>query len=137
MLGCEFLSHGAQASVDCINEDKKHPASSHLPQTWTVYDEIYIMKNFDRAKVHGLLSLDKEPNKKTPGDFPIAYAKDFGKGRVFYTSLGHREDIWDDETPSNFKRQNSPDIARAYQKHVLGGIKWALGLQESAAKKKN
>ena len=137
MLGCEFLSHGAQASVDCINEDKKHPASSHLPQTWTVYDEIYIMKNFDRPKVHGLLSLDKEPNKKTPGDFPIAYGKDFGKGRVFYTSLGHREDIWDDETPANFKRQNSTEIARAYQKHVLGGIKWALGLQESTAKKKN
>jgi type 1 glutamine amidotransferase len=126
MLGGEFLSHGAQASVDCINEDKKHPACSHLPQTWRVYDEIYILKNFERAKVHGLLTLDKEPNRKTPG-----------KGRLFYTSLGHREDVWDDETPANFKRQNSTEVAQAYQKHILGGIKWALRLEESSAKRRN
>jgi type 1 glutamine amidotransferase len=137
MLGGEFLSHGAQASVDCINEDKKHPACSHLPQTWTVYDEIYILKNFERAKVHGLLTLDKEPNRKTPGDFPIAWTKEIGKGRLFYTSLGHREDVWDDETPANFKRQNSTEVAQAYQKHILGGIKWALRLEESSAKRRN
>jgi type 1 glutamine amidotransferase len=137
MLGGEFLSHGAQVSVDCINEDKKHPACSHLPQTWTVYDEIYILKSFERSKVHGLLTLDKEPNKKTPGDFPVAWTKDIGKGRLFYTSLGHREDMWDDETPPNFKRQNSTEIAQAYQKHVLGGIKWALRLEESSAKRRN
>ena len=101
-----------------------------------MHDEIYIIKSFDREKVHPLLTLDREPNKKTPGDFPIAWSKEFGKGRVFYTSLGHREDVWDDDTPPGFKRLNSPEVALAYQKHILGGIKWALGLEESAAKKK-
>ena len=136
MLGGEFASHGAQVNVECINEDKKHPACSHLPQNWSVYDEIYIMKNFDREKVHGLLTLDKEPNKKTPGDFPVAWTREVGKGRIFYTSLGHREDIWDDETPAGLQRRNSPEVAQAYQKHILGGINWALRLQESASRKK-
>lgn len=128
MLGGDFLSHGAQVGVECLNEDKKHPACQHLPTKWNVFDEIYILKNFTRSTVHGLLTLDKEPNKKTPGDFPIAWCKEFGRGKVFYTSLGHREDIWDDNTPANFSRKNSPEVSIAYQKHILGGIKWALGL---------
>lgn len=134
MIGGEFLSHGAQATVDCLNQDKKHAACKHLPDSWTVHDEIYLLKSFNRGTVHGLLTLDKEPNKKTPGDFPIAWCKEFGKGRVFYTSLGHREDVWDDETPANFKRQNSKEIAKAYQEHLLNGIKWTLGLAKGNAK---
>lgn len=126
MIGGEFKTHGPQVQVDCINQDPAHAACKHLPATWTVYDEIYQMKTFDRSKVHGLLGLDKHPNDKTPGDYPVAWCKEFGKGRVFYTSLGHREDMWDAETPANFKRQNSPEIALAYQKHILGGILWAL-----------
>ena len=128
MIGGEFLSHGAQVGVECLNEDKKHPACAHLPTKWNVYDEIYILKSFTRSSVHCLLTLDREPNKKTPGDFPIAWCKEFGAGKVFYTSLGHREDIWDDQTPANFDRKNSTEISLAYQKHILGGIKWALGL---------
>jgi len=134
MLGGEFQTHGAQATVECLNQDKKHAACKHLPEIWTVHDEIYILKSFNRSGVHGLLTLDKEPNKKTPGDFPIAWCKQFGKGRVFYTSLGHREDIWDDETPANFKRQNSKEISKAYQEHILNGIKWTLGLAKGNAK---
>ena len=110
-LGAEFLTHGAQATVDCINQDPKHPACSHLSSQWTIHDEIYLMKSFERPRVHGLLTLDKHPNDKTPGDFPIAWCRNVGKGRVFYTSLGHREDVW--ENP-------------IYQKHILGGIRWAL-----------
>lgn len=134
MLGGEFQSHGAQVSVDCINEDSQHPCCKHLSQQWTVFDEIYIIKSFNRDNVHMLLGLDKEPNKKTPGYYPVSWCKEYGKGKVFYTSLGHREDIWDDETPPGFKRQNTPDVSRAYQKHILGGIKWALGLEPGDAK---
>ncbi len=126
MLGGEFKTHGAQVSVDCINQDKDCAACSHLPAVWTVFDEIYQFKNFDRAKVHGLLTLDKHPNNKTPGDYPVAWIKPYGKGRVFYTSLGHREDIWDPEVKDD--RKNSPEVALAYQQHLLGGIKYALGL---------
>jgi uncharacterized protein len=130
MIGGEFKTHGAQVSVDAKNQDKTCPACQHLAAEWKVYDEIYQFKNFDASKVHGLLTLDKHPNDKTPGNYPISWCKDYGKGRVFYTSLGHREDVWDPNTPTNFKRMNPPEVAEAYQKHILGGIKWALGLEK-------
>src|ERR1044071_1555299 len=126
---CLSQTHHAQAEVDCINQDPKHPACRHLPATWHVKDEIYLLKNFERSKVHGLLMLDKHPNDKTPGDYPIAWSKEYDKGRVFYTSLGHREDIWDPNTPESFKRENPKSVSEAYQQHILGGIKWALGLE--------
>ena len=92
------------------------------------------MKNFDASKVHGLLTLDAHPNNQTPGNYPIAWKKGYGKGRVFYTSLGHREDVWDDETPAGWKRENSKEVALAYQKHILGGLRWALGLENCELK---
>lgn len=133
MLGAEFLIHSNQVEVDCINQDRQFPACRDLGPDWKVFDEIYLFKNFDRSRVHGLLTLDKHPNQKTPGDYPIAWCKEYGKGRVFYTSLGHREDVWDPNTPANFQRNNSKEIADAYQKHILGGIKWALGLETGSA----
>ena len=134
MIGGEFKTHGPQVQVDCLNQDPEHAACKHLPATWTVYDEIYQMKSFERSQVRGLLGLNKHPNDKTPGDFPVAWCKQFGEGRIFYTSLGHREDIWDKETPANFKRINSVEIADAYQKHILNGILWALKLAPGDAK---
>lgn len=134
MIGGQFLKHGPQVEVDAINQDRECPACRHLEGTWKVYDEIYQFKDFDRTKVRGLLGLDKHPNDKTPGDYPIAWIKDYGKGRVFYTSLGHREDVWYPNTPANFKRMNSPEVAKAYQKHILEGIRWALGLETANTK---
>lgn len=135
MLGAEFKTHGAQVSVDAINQDSDCAICSHLPATWTVFDEIYQMNSFDRSKVHGLLTLDQHPNNKTPGDYPIAWLKEFGKGRVFYTSLGHREDVWEPNSPAQSGGiKNAPEVAKAYQQHILNGIKWALGLTECDAK---
>src|SRR6266566_7148548 len=122
MIGAEFKHHDPQAEVDCINQDPKHPACSPLPSSWHLKDEIYLMNGFERNKVHGLLTLDKNPKDKAPGDFPIAWCKMYGKGRVFYTSLGHREDVWDPETPETIKRENPKDVSEAYQQHILGGI---------------
>lgn len=113
MIGGEFATHEAQVGVECINQDHAHPATKHLGAKYNVFDEIYILKSFEREKVHGLLTLDKHPNRGTPGDYPIAWCKKVGNGNVFYTSLGHREDVW---------------LSSDYQKHILGGIKWALGL---------
>ncbi len=135
MIGGEFKTHGKQVEVEAINQDQECPACRHLPGTWKVYDEIYIFKNFDRSKVHGLLTLDQHPNDKTPGDYPIAWCKNYGKGRVFYTSLGHREDVWcPNWRDKDGERKNSAAIAEAYQQHILGGIKWALGLEKGSAK---
>lgn len=131
MIGAEFKQHGAQVEVDPINQDKECPACRNIPSDWKVYDEIYQFKNFDRTKVHGLLTLDKHPNDKTPGDYPLSWCKEYGKGRVFYTSLGHREDVWDPNWPD---RKNPKEVAELYQKHILEGIKWALGMEKWNAK---
>lgn len=127
MLGGEFRTHHAQVGIAACNESPEHPANVHLGDAYEVFDEIYLFKNFDRNQVHGLLSLDKHPNEGTPGDYPVSWCKDYGKGRVFYTSLGHREDVWDAD-PDMGGRRNSPEVSKAYQQHILGGIKWALGL---------
>lgn len=127
MLGAEFETHKAQVEVQPINQDQECPACKHLGTDWKVFDEIYIMKNFDPKKVHGLLTLDKHPNDKTPGTFPLSWCKQYGQGRVFYTSLGHREDVWDPTWPD---RKNPKEVAEAYQKHILEGIKWALGMEK-------
>lgn len=120
MLGGEFQTHGAQVGVECLVQDTKHPATKHLAESFCIeQEEMYLLKNYDPAKVHELLVLDKHPNKKKEsGHFPVAWCKEFGTGKVFYTSLGHREDVWEN--------------AR-YQKHILGGIKWALGLEPGDA----
>ncbi len=135
MIGGEFKTHGPQVQVDVINQDPNHAACKHLPDTWTVFDEIYLFKNFERPKIHGLLTMDKHPNEKTPGDYPVAWCKQFGQGRVFYTSLGHREDVWDPVwKEKNGQRKDPPQVAQDFQKHLLGGILWALGLEAGDAK---
>ncbi len=135
MIGGEFKAHDrVQPEVDCINRDPKHPACRDLGATFHLKDEIYLLNGFDRNKVHLLLVLDKNPTDKTPGEYPIAWCKEYGKGRVFYTSLGHREDVWDPKTPENFQRENPEAVSEAYRKHILGGIQWALGLAEGDAK---
>jgi type 1 glutamine amidotransferase len=134
MLGGEFAHHGAQVNVECLNEDPQHPATAPLGKTWTIsQEEIYQFKNYDAAKVHDLLIMDKHPeHKEVAGHFPVSWCKPYGGGKVFYTSLGHREDLIDTD-PDLKDRKNSVAISQAYQQHVLGGIEWALGLKTSAA----
>lgn len=130
MLGGEFLKHGPQVSVDCINQDLNHPATKHLGKSWHIaQEEIYEFKNYDPAKVHDLLIYDKHPQTKDPGHFASSWCKPFGQGRVFYAAIGHREDIWDTD-PSIKDRKNGPETSQAYQAHLLGGIKWALKLAD-------
>ncbi len=127
MLGGEFQTHKAQVEVQPINQDQECPACKHLGMDWKVFDEIYIIKNFDPTKLHGLLTLNAHPNDKTPGTYPISWCKEYGHGRVFYTSLGHREDVWDPNWPD---RKNPKKVAEDYQAHILNGIKWSLGLEQ-------
>ena len=113
MIGAHFKQHGPQVEVECLVEDTKHPATKNLGKSVVVFDEIYQFQDYDRSTFHTLLALDKHPNTKAPGDYPIAWCKRYGKGRVFYTALGHRIDVW--EKPW-------------FQEHVLGGVLYALGL---------
>lgn len=132
MLGAEFDHHGAQVSIECINADPQHPSTAHLGKTWTItQEEVYQFKNYDSTKVHDLLWLDKSPDplpRQVSGHYPVAWCKTYGTGRVFFTSLGHREDIIITD-PAVKDRINSVEIATAYHQHLLGGIEWALGIK--------
>jgi type 1 glutamine amidotransferase len=117
MLGGEFDRHGAQARVQLGVEDPKHPAAREIAFPPSVLDEIYLFKRFDRSRVHIVLALDKHPNTGEAGFYPIAWTREQGRGRIFYTALGHREDVLESDW---------------YGKHLLGGIRWALDATASA-----
>ncbi len=119
MLGNEFETHGDQAEVDAIVEAPSHPAVAHLGARYRVFDEIYRFVRNNRGTVMPLLTLDRFPADGLPragqqGDLPLAWAKSHGTGRVFYTALGHRSELWRDTR---------------FQQHVLGGIRGVLTRQ--------
>jgi type 1 glutamine amidotransferase len=138
MLGGEFMIHGQQAVGKIVNFDSKHPATANWGATRDVYEELYMFRanNYDRTQVHTLLTMVEQPadGRGLPGNpvwYPVAWTKMYGKGRVFYTSLGHREDVVDPNwKDANGQRMNPPEVAMAFQEHLLGGIRWALGLRE-------
>jgi type 1 glutamine amidotransferase len=125
MLGARYDDHpyGSVAGT-VINEDPTFPATKHFPATFNLTDEFYQAKDFSREKSRVLLRLDlsklpANPNvHSTNGDFPLAWAKMYGKGRVFYGSFAHAAKTWDD-----------PDIYHMY----FEALRWALGLTEGDA----
>lgn len=147
MLGGEFETHKSQVEIQPIVHNPAHVITKAVPQGWKVFDEIYIIKTFDKAKVHGLLGLNAHPNLAQLSDddkkkeaatgrsyYPVSWCKEFGAGRVYYNSLGHREDVWDPTWKEGTNdRKNSPEIAHTYQEMILAGIKWALKLDEAAS----
>jgi type 1 glutamine amidotransferase len=134
MLGGEFETHHAQVPADLVAADTAHPANAGLGSKWDLsQEEMYHIKNQDRSRVHILWYMQHDPNETaTQVFFPVSWCRMAGKGRVFYTSLGHREDLWSDD-PNLPGRKNSPEISKQYQAHILGGIKWALGLADGDA----
>jgi uncharacterized protein len=146
MLGGEFETHKSQVEIQPIIHDPAHPITKAVPMGWKVFDEIYIIKSFDKARVHGLLGLNSHPNlaqlpeedQKKEAElkryYPVSWCKEYGAGRVYYNSLGHREDVWDPTWKADTKdRKNSPEIAQTYQEMILAGIKWALKLEEGVS----
>jgi uncharacterized protein len=123
MLGGQFQDHpyGSVAGV-VINEDPNFPATRHLPALFNLTDEFYQVKNFSREKSRVLLRLDTSklpPNQNLinkNGDFPLAWAKMYGQGRVFYGSFAHDAKTWD-----------NPDVYHMY----FEAIRWALKLTDA------
>ncbi len=134
MLQGEFETHGAQVPADLIAADAAHPANGGIGAKWDIaQEEMYLIKNQDRAKVRSLWYLSHHPNDTAKaGFFPVSWCRKAGEGRVFYTSLGHREDLWNAD-PNLKDRKNSVEVSKQYHAHLLGGIKWALGLAEGSA----
>ena len=106
-----------------VLEDAAFPGMQSWKPSFSLTDEIYQIKMFSRTNTRVLMRLDpskldlKNPRvHRTDHDFAVAWAKMYGKGRVFYSTLGHVEANWD-----------RPE----FQAMVTGAIKWALGLVDA------
>jgi type 1 glutamine amidotransferase len=117
MIGGYFDGHPWTQKVTIKVDDPKNPSTKHLGASFEMDDEIYQFKAWERSNVHVLLSLDpasvdltKKGVNRTDKDFGISWTRTQGKGRVFYTALGHRPEVWHD--------------AR-FQQHLVEGIRWA------------
>ena len=124
MIGGYFDNHPwGVFDAPIVVEDPNFPAMRFFPREFTIHDEIYVHKTFSRDKVHVLASMDasKLDYSKardlhgTSRDFPVAWTKSYGKGRVFYSVFGHTPEVWDNP---------------AIQKMYLAAIKWAMGIKE-------
>jgi hypothetical protein len=126
MTGAYFDGHPWHTDVEVIVEDAKFPATAHLGKSFKIKDEIYQFKDWSREKTHVLLSLDPvsvDLNAKnvhrTDKDFALAWCHPYGKGRVFYSALGHRDEVWQDER---------------FQKFLVNGTRWAMGALKANVK---
>jgi type 1 glutamine amidotransferase len=133
MLQGEFETHKAQVPADLVAGDQAHPANGGIGDSWNLQqEEMYHIKNQDRAKVRALWFMRHDPNEVDKAlFFPVSWCRMAVKGRVFYTTLGHREDLWSDD-PNLPGRINGVEISKQYQAHILGGLKWALGLADGS-----
>ncbi|AMV38300.1 ThuA domain-containing protein [Planctomyces sp. SH-PL62] len=121
MIGGEFVSHGPQQVATLEVVDPKFPGLADgfgKASSFQINDEWYALKN-QPDDLHVILV------QKTEGmdghmynrpDFPATWARKYGDGRVFYTSMGHREDVW-----------TNPN----YQSLLLGALAWSTGLADA------
>ena len=124
MIGGYFDEHPwGTFEAPIIVEDPEFPGMSQWPRVFTIRDEIYQIKNYSRANRRvlmrldaGRLNLDNPRVHRTDQDFAVAWAKMYGKGRVYYSALGHVEGNWDDPR---------------FQTMVTDAIKWALRLVDA------
>lgn len=114
MLGGEFIRHGPQQVATARVVSPQFPGFGELGEELRVNEEWYTLKEF-APNLHVLLVLDtagmEGADYRRP-PFPLAWARQHGKGRVAYNAMGHREDVWDSE---------------AFQSMVVGALRWAGG----------
>jgi type 1 glutamine amidotransferase len=113
MLGGEFIVHGPQQSAKMRVASPQFPGIRGLGEGYDMHEEWYASKNF-APDLHVILV---QETQGMTGDcyqrppFPATWARKHEKGRVFYTSMGHREDIW---------------TGKIFQQVLLGGLGWAM-----------
>lgn len=99
-------------------DDPQHPVNACFDgKSWRIKDEIYISREpYSRKNLRILLSLDlnqmTDPGKRPDKDYAVSWVRQYGEGRVFYTTLGHAvETYWNP----------------LFLQHVLAGIQFATG----------
>ncbi len=114
MLGGEFVAHGPQQESVMRVVSLKFPGMKKLGDQFKLREEWYALKNFAKD-LHVILVQETDAMKgvcyqRPP--FPSTWARNHEKGRVFFTSMAHREVTW---------------IGQPFGQIVLGGLAWVLG----------
>ena len=124
MVGGRFDEHPwGIIEAPMLVEDHAFPGMTQLPDSFRHIDEYYQIKDFSREDARVLLRLDVSHLPldgplvhHRDADFPLAWAKNYGKGRVYYSALGHDPSNWDE---------------RAVQEMYYGALRWALRLADA------
>ncbi|MFJ8601830.1 ThuA domain-containing protein [Streptomyces shenzhenensis] len=124
LAGAYFQSHPAIQPATVDVEDRGHPATSDLAQTWDRTDEWYNYRSNPRERAHVLASLDESSytGGTMNGDHPIAWCQDYQGGRAFYTGGGHTKESYAEP---------------AFRQHLLGGIRWVIGDAQADCRPEN
>jgi cytochrome c len=119
LVGGYFNGHPHNQDATLHVEDRDHPSTQHLGETWQRFDEWYNFRDVN-PNVSVLLYLDE--SSYTGGTMcnplgtqkchPAAWYHEYDGGRAFYTAGGH-----------TFESYAEP----AFLTHLLGGIRYAIG----------
>lgn len=124
LLGGRFDQHPwGQTDAKVIVEDPDFPGMQFFPREFAFHDEFYQIKDFSPEKSRVLMRMDtstldmtRQGVQAADAPYAITWAKMYGKGRVFYSALGHDASTWD-----------NPDIQRMW----FNAVEWALGLKDA------
>jgi type 1 glutamine amidotransferase len=118
MLGAEFIGHGRQQPAKMTCADQSFPGCSGIAKGFELVEEWYAFTAYQEdlrvilvQETAGMATTGSDHVYDRP-PFPATWARRHAKGRVFYTSMGHREDVWTNPF---------------FQAVLAGGIAWALG----------
>ncbi len=114
MIGGEFSGHGRQQAAQMKLIDPNFPGSENVGTNFNLNEEWYSLKNF-APDMHVILlqetmGMSDFDYQRPP--YPATWARRHDKGRVFYTSMGHREDVWTNPI---------------FESILMGGLAWASG----------
>lgn len=113
MIGGEFIRHGRQQNATMRVTSKGFPGLDKAGEEFTLHEEWYSLKNFN-PDMHVILVQETKGMQDKDYDrppYPATWARMHGKGRVFYTSMGHREDVWANPL---------------FESIFIGGLRWVL-----------
>ncbi|MDB5460610.1 MAG: hypothetical protein JWO72_2351, partial [Caulobacteraceae bacterium] len=128
LIGAQFIAHPGPPFAPQFQaarlriEDRSQPATRGLPAAWTRTDEWYSFAASPRGKARVLVSLDEGSYRPMGyngkdihmGDHPVVWQRCVGRGRAFFTAMGHRREAYDEA---------------AYRGLLRGALAWAMGLE--------
>lgn len=115
LVGAYFVDHPKTQKATLIIENRNHPATDFLNNTWQKTDEWYNFRDIN-PDINVLISIDEDTYSGGTNGYnhPISWYHEFDGGKVFYTAMGHTEESYTDTQ---------------FLKHLLGGIQYVISAE--------